>query len=336
MGLAYERIGSGEPLVLLHGIGHRRQAWGAVTDCLAPQRQLILVDLPGHGESPPLKTTGRSVPEALVREITGFLDQLGLSRPNLAGSSLGGRIALEAAARGRAGSVTAIAPAGFWTSWHELAYAKAVCKVMQVAGTLAEPLRPALSRSTAGRALIYAAIVSHPSQVTPEQASGDMAAFLAARSAVDAILASALPYTGTIPADVPVTIAWGTQDHLLWPRQAQVAKARLPQAGLVMLPGCGHVPMTDNPQLVADVLLAGSPPTALRPRHRATATLTACRRPRPVPARRARQAARSLSANRPAARPRRRPAWAAECPRPPRHGERAAALAGCRRGGSRR
>src|SRR5258706_3623393 len=50
--LAYERIGSGEPLVLLHGIGHRRQAWGAVLDWLAPHRQLILVDLPGHGDSP--------------------------------------------------------------------------------------------------------------------------------------------------------------------------------------------------------------------------------------------------------------------------------------------
>ena len=52
MGLAYERIGSGPPLVLLHGVGHRRQAWGAVLDRLTPHRDVILVDLPGHGESP--------------------------------------------------------------------------------------------------------------------------------------------------------------------------------------------------------------------------------------------------------------------------------------------
>src|SRR5271169_342284 len=151
MGLAYERTGSGEPLVLLHGIGHRRQAWGAVLDRLAPHRELILVDLPGHGESPALLASGRCVPEALVRQTTGLFDELGLDRPNLAGSSLGGRIALEAAKRGRAASVTAIAPAGFWRSNRELAYARIILKVMQTAGELAEPLGPALSRSTAGR-----------------------------------------------------------------------------------------------------------------------------------------------------------------------------------------
>ena len=55
MGLAFERTGSGPPLVLLHGVGHRRQAWHAVLDRLTPHRDVILVDLPGHGESPPLE-----------------------------------------------------------------------------------------------------------------------------------------------------------------------------------------------------------------------------------------------------------------------------------------
>ena len=59
MGLAYERQGAGPPLVLLHGVGHRRQAWGAVLRLLAPHRTVIAVDLPGHGESPPLRLAGR-------------------------------------------------------------------------------------------------------------------------------------------------------------------------------------------------------------------------------------------------------------------------------------
>ncbi len=258
MGLAYERLGAGPPLVLLHGIGHRRQAWDAVVPRLAPYRDLILVDLPGHGESPPLESSGRTVADALVADILGLLDDLGLERPHLAGSSLGGRIALEAAVLDRAATVTALSPAGFWRSSRELTYARAVSKAMQRAGRLVDPLGPLLARSTAGRAAIYAEIVSKPSQVTPEQALGDMKAFLAAGRTTNAILAVATAFTGTVPAGIPVTIAWGTNDRLLPPRQALVAKERIPQARLVPLPGCGHVPMTDNPRLVTDVLLRGS------------------------------------------------------------------------------
>lgn len=258
VGLAYERIGSGEPLVLVHGIGHRRQAWDAVLGRLTPHREIILVDLPGHGESPPLHADGQPVPQALIQQFIGFLDELGLDRPHVAGSSVGGRLALEVAERGRAASVTALSPAGFWANDAELAYARAVCKVMQVSGELAKPLRSALAHSTSGRALIYAAIVSRPSQVTPEQASGDFAAFLAASSAVNAILAAAVPFTGSIPEGVPVTIGWGTRDRLLRPRQGLLAKALLPQADLILLRGCGHIPVTDDPPLVAQVLLHGS------------------------------------------------------------------------------
>jgi len=256
--LAYERLGAGPPLVLLHGIGHRRQAWRPVLNQLAPHRDLILVDLPGHGQSPPLETAGRSVPRALIDQIIGLLDDLGLDRPHLAGSSLGGRLALEAAATGRAASATALSPAGFWANDRELAYARAVSRIMQTAGQLIRPFAPKVTRSRTGRALIYAWVVSKPYQISPEQARDDIAAFLAARTTMNAILAAAVPFTGAIPAGVPVTIAWGMRDRLLSPRQALVAKLRLPQARLVPLPGCGHVPMTDDPQLVAKVLLRGS------------------------------------------------------------------------------
>lgn len=263
MGLAFQRQGAGPPLLVLHGIGHRRQAWGAVLDWLVPQRDVILPDLPGHGESPPLVTSGRSVARALLDEVVGLIDELGLVRPHVAGNSLGGMVALELAARGRAASVTAFAPAGFWTSIGELRYAIAVNKVMQAAGRLIEPVGPALSRSTVGKALIYALLVTTPSKVSAEQASGDVAGFLAAAPAMDEILAAAVPFTSSIPDEVPVMIAWGARDRLLFPRQALLAKARLPQANVFMLPGCGHLPMTDNPRLVADVLLCGSKATSV-------------------------------------------------------------------------
>jgi pimeloyl-ACP methyl ester carboxylesterase len=258
MGLAYERAGSGPPLVLLHGVGHRRQAWDAVLDRLTPHRDVILADLPGHGESPPLLAGGRPVLEVMLGEVIALLASLGLERPHLAGNSLGGRLALEAAAAGQAASVTALSPAGFWTSEREYRYSRSVLAAMRGAARYLQPVAPALARSTAGRALAYGAIVARPSRLSPEQALGDMAAFHAARDALQEVVEHITPCHAQLPPAVPVTIAWGTRDRLLRPRQVLLAKARLPQARILPLPGCGHVPMTDDPVLVADVLLQGS------------------------------------------------------------------------------
>ncbi len=258
MGLAYERLGAGPPLVLLHGLGHRRQAWDAVTGLLSPYREVVLVDLPGHGESPPLRLDGQPVVEALLGEVTGLLDELALERPHVAGNSLGGRLALEAGVAGRARTVTALAPAGFFRSEGEARYGRAVFKIMETAGAHTQRIAPALARSTAGRAVVFGAIVSKPSQLTAEQARDDMAAFVASREAINVVLAGMTNFTGRVPDGVPVTIGWGMRDRLLFPRQARMAKARLPEARLVRMRGCGHVPMTDDPALVADVLLRGS------------------------------------------------------------------------------
>jgi pimeloyl-ACP methyl ester carboxylesterase len=258
MGLAYERHGDGPPLVLLHGVGHRRQAWGPVLDRLTPHRDVVIVDLPGHGESPPLRPAGRPVLTVLLEAVTGLMDELSLERPHVAGNSLGGRLALEAAAAGRAATVTALSPAGFWRNRGEVRYDLAVFRLMEVTGTWLRPVAPALVRSTAGRAVAYGAIVARPSRLTPEQALGDMTSFVASREAVELVLAGMSNFTARVPDGVPVTIGWGARDRLLFPAQARLAKAQLPGARLVRLPRCGHVPMTDNPALVSDVLLRGS------------------------------------------------------------------------------
>jgi pimeloyl-ACP methyl ester carboxylesterase len=57
---------------------------------------------------------------------------------------------------------------------------------------------------------------------------------------------------------VPATIAWGSRDALLLPTQARRARERLPNARHVRLHGCGHVPMSDDPDQVAAAILRGS------------------------------------------------------------------------------
>src|ERR1700759_3378283 len=124
--LACERHGSGEPLVLIHGLTHRRQACYPVLDDLAVPREVILVDLPGHGQSPDLVSDGRPVPDVLRDMFKDFLDREGLDRPHVAGNSLGGRIALEAAVNGHARSTTALSPAGFWRTEASFAHTRRI------------------------------------------------------------------------------------------------------------------------------------------------------------------------------------------------------------------
>jgi pimeloyl-ACP methyl ester carboxylesterase len=238
-------------------VGHRRQAWAAVLDRLTPHRDVIAVDLPGHGESPALPAN-TPVLAGMLGEVAALIDDLGLDRPHLAGNSLGGRLALDAAVAGWAASVTALSPAGFWRNERDVRYARAIFRVMEAGGRVLAPLAPVLTRYTAGRGLLYGAVVSRPSRLTAEQARGDIVAFLAARPTLDAVLAQMTQFTGTVAGGIPVMIAWGTKDRLLPPRQVLVAKAALPQARFLPLRGCGHVPMTDDPALVADVLLQGS------------------------------------------------------------------------------
>ena len=256
--LAHERFGSGEPLVLVHGIGHRRQAWYPVAERLAEHREVILFDLPGHGESPALVHDGRTVKDRLRAELEDFFADQGLDRPHIAGNSLGGRISLEAAADGLVSSATTLAPAGFWSGRLEFAYIRAVFAVLTGAATLARPIAPALLRSGPGRAVAMGLLMSHGSRLDAELALGDLRGLVAAKPALRTIIDGGEPFASVIDRSVPVTVAWGTRDLVLLPYQARRAREALPHAEHITLPGCGHVPMADDVDLVVDVLLTGS------------------------------------------------------------------------------
>ncbi|MCI4042917.1 alpha/beta fold hydrolase [Streptomyces sp. TRM75563] len=253
--VAYERTGSGEPLLLLHGIGHHLQAWDPVTRILAAEREVIAVDLPGFGTSPALPD---GVPYDLgtVGPVYGaFCAELGLDRPHVAGNSLGGMHALELGRAGLARSVTALSPAGFWTE-AERRYAFGTLRTMRRSAlALPVPLIERLSRSAAGRTALTSTIYARPGRRSPEAV---LAETLALRGATGFHQTLEVGRGASFDEDVkgiPVTVAWGTRDRILLRRQGVRARRVIPDARLVRLPGCGHVPMNDDPALVARVIL---------------------------------------------------------------------------------
>jgi pimeloyl-ACP methyl ester carboxylesterase len=257
MSLAYERTGSGEPLVLIHGLGHRRQGWDAVVPLLTSDRDVIAVDLPAMGESAMPPVGDYRTMTDMVEKLFG---ELGLDRPHVAGNSLGGLIALELAARGAARSATAISPAGFWNTPERL-WCKAVFRIAGFLGArLPDAVIGRIVANKAARVSLYGLFFGRPSRHEAADLIRDLRGLgREHRPAIDAALEQLEHWLIPKPATaVPTTIAWGQRDLLLFPHQSRRARKAFPAARFVPLPGLGHVPMTDDPSLVANLLLDAS------------------------------------------------------------------------------
>ena len=258
MELAYDRSGAGPPLVLLHGLGHRRQAWVPVLDRLTKHRDVICVDLPGFGESPPLPAHLPYELDSLVTVMAEFFDRLGLHRPHVAGNSLGGLGTLVLAQHGLARSATAFSPGGLWTPRERRRTLTLVRAVHRTARRVNPVFAARLAQSAAGRKLLAGMIVARPALLEPRVLLEDMQALADAVGFMPSVAAGTrIVFTGVIP-DVPVTIAWGSRDRIIRRPRAELITRLIPHARLLSLPGCGHVPMSDDPALVAHVLLTGS------------------------------------------------------------------------------
>jgi pimeloyl-ACP methyl ester carboxylesterase len=256
-GVGFDRLGAGEPLLLLHGTGGSRAHWRPVVDLLEGRRDLLLVDLPGHGESDPPPAGVPHTPIGYASVLEQLLDELGIDRPHLAGNSVGGWTALELAKRGRARSVVAIGPAGLWPRndpWRCVFQLWAQHRL----GRAFAPLTPALIRNPAGRAVLLRGTVAKPSRVPPD-AAVEMAITYARTPCFKQHLSATRRerFQGGREIEVPVTVAWGEKDRLI-PAKARLRDELPPHARVLTLPGCGHLPMWDDPQLVAETILDGA------------------------------------------------------------------------------
>ena len=251
----YHREGQGQPLVLLHGVGHHWQAWRPVIELLTSEFDVIACDSPGFGASPPLPSGIEPTIPAYADAFEWFFAELGLERPHVAGNSMGGAIALELARRKAIRSASAFSPAGFWTK-PELSFCQLSLSALSGLPLRARPAIEALARTRAGRIALFSQNFGYPARMPAEEAVATLRDAWAA-PAMAATLAAFSQYRFDSPEQLrstPVTVAWGVRDKLLPYRlQAPRARAMMPWATHVAL-GAGHVPFFDDPLAVAEVI----------------------------------------------------------------------------------
>jgi pimeloyl-ACP methyl ester carboxylesterase len=248
------RTGSGEPLVLLHGVTNGERVWHRVVPHLSEHHDVIVpVALAHHGGR---KVTKRPVGHVdVVDDAERTLDELGLEAPHLAGNSMGGWVALDLARRGRAKSVCAFSPAGLWDS-DEARTRVLRFLVRNVRDTRrAQRVLPLLSRSKGFRRWALRKGVAHGERVTRAEFIALVDEALGGECVEDiALLTSELEPLD--PPPCPIAIAWAEHDRV-FPIAPYLARAEavVPGAHFLVLEDVGHVPMLDDPKLVAETIL---------------------------------------------------------------------------------
>ncbi len=250
--MSFDRFGSGRPLLLLHGFGSTRQDFAAVIPGLAQDFQVWSTDLPGHGSSPTV--AGRPTVHALTGAILEALDAQGLDRVHVLGNSLGGRLAIELARRGRASSVVAISPSGLGLP-PERVHQGALMTVSRLLNQGRRPWIDGLSQSVAGRTALLAGLRAQPWLASPAEALTVKGGFADARSFWPMLWHSILldVPTGLNEIRCPVVVAQGALD-IVGAGQTPRYTALIPGSRFVVLPGGGHAPQSDTPSLIIDLV----------------------------------------------------------------------------------
>lgn len=253
------RQGSGEPILLLHGIWESWHSFSPVLPALTAEHEVLAPTLADHPGGPPLPAGTELSIESLVEVICGQLDEAGFERPHVVGNSLGGWLAFELAKRGRARSVVAISPAGRWTDQETEEFAAEITKAHRGARR-GLPLLRRYVRTRRGRRALLADSCSQPERIPPDEAErllvglarcdvpGHLGAFRAAGE-------GARRLEGLEDLDCPVLLLWGKQDRVIAVEQASRFLADLPGAQLVELDDCGHTAMFDQPEQIATRIL---------------------------------------------------------------------------------
>jgi pimeloyl-ACP methyl ester carboxylesterase len=239
--------------VLLHGVGESAVGWRPVQQMLSREYDVIALDFPGFGDSPALPAGVEPTAAAFADAVEQQLDDLDVADFHAAGYSLGGRVALELASRGRVRSVVAIAPDGLGSPPERMYQATALMTGRALA-TLLAPVAAPLTASRVGRSLFFAMERSRPWWLTADDAHQLLVSFATSPGYLKTVRASMVDMPGGLDRiTCPVLLLQGTADPLI-PGQPQRFLALVPHARMRWLPGLSHVPISDDPALVGRLI----------------------------------------------------------------------------------
>jgi pimeloyl-ACP methyl ester carboxylesterase len=222
---------------------------------LADRFDVLAVALLGHEDSGDLPPGATMSVQSLTDAVERDMDAVGFQTADIVGNSLGGWIALELAKRGRARSVVAFSPGGGWTAGSR-AEKRIVSFLRQghAVNRWAAPRARAMMRRSVFRRLMYMRAMAHPERLHPEIAADAIRAFAHAR------IPELIDRTDGGIQDLdrvkcPVLIAWPEKDRILpYKSYSGLFLHEMPHAKAVTLHDVGHVPMWDDPGLVADTI----------------------------------------------------------------------------------
>jgi pimeloyl-ACP methyl ester carboxylesterase len=250
-------------MVLLHGFTNDWQVWRPVLPALEQHFAVFAPTLPGHFGAAPWEETAPLSISAIADRLERQLDTHGIAEAHFVGNSLGGWLSLELALRGRATSVTCLCPAGGWEpgSAEERAAYRYFWRTTRLALPLSRPLFPLLAGQRWLRAIAMRDMVVHPARMEPSLALSTMKA--AANCGVSRqMLATSKKENlfgelGNI--ECRVTVATADGDRLFkGPTYFSKLRRLLPDAEWIRLEGVGHLPMSDDPDRVAEVIRSGA------------------------------------------------------------------------------
>lgn len=245
-------------MLLIHGFSAAWGIWKPLLPALEQRHDVLAPSVLGHSGGPEYLPGSPATPGAMADALERDLDAAGFERAHLVGNSLGGWLALELAARGRALSTTALAPAGGWV--HGGPETRRLARLFRQNYRMLKLVGPGGARLMRRRR--FRALALRDVAIRPAEVPAALAVEMAEASAGCTIYLPALEELTTTgfgdlaPIDSPVQIAWGTKDRILhWPGYAERFRQMTPAARWIELEGLGHCPMLDDAPLTGRTIL---------------------------------------------------------------------------------